>query len=150
MRTAYTDEGEIPLFHLIPALYRMMDFASIKKHYGLTKSQLILMAALQEHDSLCMSEIAEFISSSKEQSTRAVASLAERGLIERFELEENRKLVHISLTETGRAFMEDIRRELRERLRMKVAAALSEDEQQQLRDSAAAVFSLLSKLHQSR
>ena len=146
MERSYIDEGEVPLFHLIPALFRMMDFGKIKKKYGLTKSQLILMVALQRHDSLSMSEIAEYISSSKEQSTRAVASLAERELIRRFELAENRKLVHISLTEQGVSMMNAIRSELCSMLRERISAALNEEEMHLLEASAATALRLLSKV----
>jgi len=147
MITQTIDEGEIPLYHLIPVFHRLIDFSMIKKKHGLTKSQLIFMSALQEFGSLNMSEIAELISSSKEQSTRTVAALVDRGLIKRFVLDENRKLVHIVLTDNGLSFMEEIRREMCDLLQKEVSESLSENEKQRLRESAAEVVAILSKVH---
>ena len=49
-----------------------------------------------------MKEAASYISSSKEQATRAVAPLVDKGLMERYTDSANRNYVHIQLTETGR------------------------------------------------
>ena len=52
-----------------------------------------------------MSELAELVSSSRAQMTRAIIPLVEDGLVERFEDKSNRKMVHVRLTETGRDFL---------------------------------------------
>ena len=105
-------DGEVPLLPLFPALQRLLDLTEAHKKYGLTRSQVIVFTVLTYRDSVTMGEMAQYISSSKEQATRAVAALCENGFVERFERPENRTHVYIRFTEQGREYMRQIGRTL--------------------------------------
>ena len=102
--------------------------------------------ALYSRGILNMTETSEFISSSKEQSTRAVAPLVEKGLVKRFELENNRKCVYIELTESGKAFMEAFWKELHKLVAEKLCSSLSAEELRMLFESVRTTAGLLSKV----
>lgn len=141
----YTD-GELPLLRLLPLVQRLVSLAEIRKHYGLTRSQIIILIALYYRETLTMSRIAEYLASSKEQATRAVAGMVEHGLAERMESAENRTRVYVCLTETGRDYVEQCRAELRKQLGEKVNAALTPEEKVQLHASLETAVTLLSKI----
>ena len=140
------EDTEIPLLRLIPLIYKVIDFNSQKKRYDLTKSQFIVLVALYSRGILNMTETSEFISSSKEQSTRAVAPLVEKGLVKRFELEDNRKRVYIELTESGKEFMQEFWKEMHKLVAEKLCTSLNEEELRTLFDSVKTAASLLSKV----
>ena len=141
----FPDE-EFPLLRLLPLTQRLFSLTELRRHYGLTKSQITILIALYYRDTVTMSRIAEYIASSKEQATRAVAGMVENGLVERWENSENRTRVYVRLTETGRTYLEKCRDELHTQLREKVDAALSPEEKEQLRASLETVVTLLSKV----
>ena len=141
----YTDE-ELPLLRLLPLVQRTVSLAEIRKHYGLTRSQIIILIALYYRGAVTMSRIAEYLASSKEQATRAVAGMVEQGLAERLESEENRTRVYVRLTETGRDYVEQCRAVLRKQMKDKADAALTPEEQQQLCVSLNTAVSLLCKV----
>ena len=64
---------EIPLLSALPQLYSLIISCSNPKHFEITKSQLIVMVALSMHRMLTMSEVARYISSSREQATRTTS-----------------------------------------------------------------------------
>lgn len=142
----HNGEEEIPLLRLIPLINRTIGVHEKAKEYTLTKSQLFFMTALYYRGNLSMGRIAEFISSSKEQATRAVAPLVEKGLVRRFETEENRTHVYIELTGSGKKLMDDLKEETRVELHSKLRSALSEEEQRQLAAAVETVVSLLKKI----
>ena len=81
MKPNGTAGEDLPLLQLLPLTHRMIALAAIKKEYGLTKSQGIILMALFYRGTVCMSQIADYLSSSKEQATRAVAGMVEHGLV---------------------------------------------------------------------
>ena len=141
----YTDE-ELPLLRLLPLVQRTVSLAELRKHYGLTRSQIIILIALYYRETLTMSRIAEYLASSKEQATRAVAGMVEQGLAERLESPENRTRVYVCLTETGRDYVEQCRTELRKQMKDKVDAALNPEEKQQLCEAVNTAVALLCKV----
>ena len=141
----YTDE-DFPLLRLLPLTQRLFSLAQLRRHYGLTKTQITILIALYYRESVTMSRIAEYIASSKEQATRAVAGMVENGLVERWENPENRTRVYVRLTETGRTYLEKCRDELHTQLREKVDTALLPEEKAQLHDALETVVTLLNKV----
>ena len=141
----YSDE-EFPLLRLLPMTQRLFSLAELRRNYGLTKTQIVILIGLYYHDTVTMSRIAEYIASAKEQATRAVAGMVENGLVERLESPENRTRVYVRLTETGRAYIEKCRAELQTQLHEKVDAALTEDEKEQLRAALETAAVLLNKV----
>ena len=145
MNTNRADE-EVPLLHLLPIMQRLIRLTDAHKEYGLTKSQAVLMIALRYRGSVNMSEIAQYISSSKEQATRAVSALHDRGLVERFEQPENRTHVYIRLSEDGRSFIETFELQLRTGIVEKLKSSLSPEEIETLRDAVQTAIDILSKV----
>ncbi len=96
---------------------------------GFTKTQLSILFALTAETKLTMSELAAYIVSSKEQTTRAVAPLVQEGYLERTHDESNRKLVLVRLTDSGRRIMEHKQQELREILTAKTEQLSDEDKE---------------------
>ena len=137
---------ELPLLRLLPLTHRLFSLADTKKQYGLTKSQMLILLALFYRGTVCMSQIAAYLSSSKEQATRAVAGMVELGLMERFERPDNRTHVYVRLTETGRDYVTKCCKELGGQVRERMNEALNEEEQRQLRTSLETVITLLDKI----
>lgn len=137
---------DIPLLPLLPMLMRVVKLADAHKQYGMTKQQMIVLLTLYRRDCATMGEIAQFISASKEQATRVVASMCDQGLVERFELPENRTHVYIRFTGQGRDYMRQIGRTLGAEIRDRLTASLTPDEIEQLRGSVRSAVELLGKV----
>ena len=146
MKSNGTAGEEVPLLQLLPLTHRLIALVDIKKQYGLTKSQAVILLALFYCGTICMSQIADYLSSSKEQATRAVAGLAEHGLVERFERPDNRTHVYIRLTETGRDYVAKCCAELTRQVDQKLDAALTPEERSTLDAAAETVIALLRKV----
>ena len=146
MKREYSDEGEVPLLELVALIYKAVDFHSLKKLHDLTKTQFLILAALYHSGTLNMTKISEYISSSKEQATRAVSPLADRELIRRVEHPDNRKHVYLELTDAGKELLVKLRSEMRERFKGKVDSTLLPEEKEVLLSSAETLTGLLSKL----
>lgn len=112
----------------------------------LTKTQLLIVTALSYHESFHMSQLAAYLSFSKEQATRAAAPLVEAGLIERFAQSENRTRVFLRLTAEGKTLADELRAQFSSQLKARVSASLSEPEQLELREAAETLVRLLSKI----
>jgi DNA-binding MarR family transcriptional regulator len=82
---------------------------------------------------LQMSEIAAQLINSPSGTTRIADRLERAGLIERETPRENRRVVHVKLTERGRGVLEQADRAFREALHETFAAHLSESEMADLR-----------------
>ena len=139
-------EKETQLLHLLPLLHRIVRLTDAHKKFGITKSQMIIFIVLYYRDTVTMSEIAQYISSSKEQATRAVAALCDNGLVERCEDAANRTHVLIRFTESGRAFMGQLTAWLRTEISRRLSASLSSDDLQRLHQSVQATVEILSKV----
>ena len=137
---------ELPLLHLLPLTHRLFSLADSKKQYGLTKSQTLILVALFYRGTVCMSQIAAYLNSSKEQATRAVAGMVELGLIERYERPDNRTHVYVRLTDNGRDYVVKCCTELSQQVNEKLEVALTAEERCELRESLRTVIRLLDKI----
>ena len=144
MNSSHAGE-EVPLLSLLPILKRMVRLADTHKQYGLTQSQAVVIIALKNRGSVTMSEVAQYLSSSREQATRAVAALYDRGLVERFELPRNRTHVYIRFTEAGEKLTEELEAHLHEQISTRLQARLSTEEIAALRSSVQTSIDLLNK-----
>lgn len=138
--------AEEPLVAALPLLYRLVLASANPKTLGLTKTQMIIMLSLAHFGSLHMSQIADFISSSKEQATRAVAPLVEEGYVYRSNDPENRTYIEIQLTAEGKAFMEQWRCRFLEQLNRRLEQGISDAEREELRQASLSMVRILSKL----
>lgn len=137
---------EVPLLTALPLFQRLAMSGFNNKHYSFTKTQFLILSALALSESLTMSEVAEYISSSHEQATRAFAPLVSMGYAERFVSSDNRKKVHVRLTDTGRSFIKDLRRDYYAALKKRLDLSLSEEDKQQLHDAMETVIEIMRKI----
>lgn len=71
-----------------------------------TRTEMNIMITLNAAGPLAMTPLSECIGVSKEQASRAVKPLVERGYVERRRSEKNRRIVTVRLTEEGSTFLD--------------------------------------------
>ena len=95
----------LSLFHkLRGTVFQAFDESEIHT----TRTQQMILSAMESGKTLNMSELAKLINTSNEQATRAVSQLVSMGFIERSQNEVNHRVVNIRLTDKARKFMEKI------------------------------------------
>ncbi len=146
MKETKVGEAEISLLPLFPLIQKLVFAELDRKAFTYTKTQLLILTALQRCGSLCMSQLARFIASSNEQATRAVAPLVEHGLVERFIDPGNRKMVHIRLSDEGFRYIQELSDMCRANLYEHIHDRLSAEEVEDLRDALGTAIELLSRL----
>lgn len=146
MREFDSDGGEVPLLSAYPLFQRLILGSFSKKNVLHTKSQIVIMLALRSHESLNMTQLAQYLSSSNEQATRAVAPLVDEGLAERTSDTLNRTHVLVHLTDKGREYIARRVDELHTELNSRIEKNLSPDEQAELNRSAISLIRLLEKI----
>lgn len=109
-----------------------------------TKTQMDLMIALHVAGSMNMSALSELVGIAPEQTTRALRSLRERGLVETERSDENRRMVIAQLTDLGTLTMDDHFRAIDENLRASLEG-LDADEMERLSQAAGTIVELMSK-----
>ena len=139
------ESEEVPLIQVLPLVYRLVMGNTDPHRHGFTKSQFLVLAVLYRRGSLHMTQIAEYLSSAKEQASRVVSPLAEAGLVERSIDPENRTRVCVSLTEKGRESIDRYIAEMKRRINDKLGC-LEESDRTELFTAAASMVTILSKL----
>lgn len=115
----------------------------------LTKSQADIMIGLSVVGPMSMTQVSEHIAASREQATRAVAPLVERGFVVKTRNPENRRVVTVELTEKGRRDFEEGRARIVEGLRERLDA-LPNEERERLLTACRVVVDVLRGLRESR
>ena len=141
-----SSDDEVTLLHLLPLLQRIIGLTETHKKFGVTKSQIMIFFVLHYRGSVTMSEIAQCISSSKEQATRAVAVLCDNGLVERYEDPSNRTHVYIRFTESGKANMQRLIHEFRTDIYNRLTSSLDDDDIRKLKQSVLTTVEILGKV----
>lgn len=139
-------DRDFSLLKLMPMIQKVILSCWDREKYPYTKSQLTLIMALLHKDSLTMKEAASYISSSKEQATRAVAPLVDKGLMERYTDPANRNYVHIQLTDSGRMLVLEMLDGLYDNINKLLDQAISNEEKLALRDSLTESIRILNKV----
>lgn len=111
----------------------------------LTRTQMLVLFTLSGKKNLNMSQLASYIASSKEQTTRAVAPLVKQGYVVRFHMEDNRKKVYVRLSALGEDFIYREKQLVKERLSSKFNNLSSED-QEMFHRGVSDILSVLKKL----
>lgn len=111
----------------------------------LTRTQMLVLFTLSGKKNLNMSQLASYIASSKEQTTRAVAPLVKQGYVVRFHMEDNRKKVYVRLSAQGEDFIYREKQLVKERLSSKFNNLSSED-QEMFHRGVSDILSVLKKL----
>ena len=140
-----SDWEENSLLVVLPLIQRLILSSVNRERFPFTKTQLSIFALLCSRSSMTMKEVAGYISSSKEQATRAVAPLVDAGYVERFVDPANRTRIHIRLTSDGVAFMRSCRDEILRNLSRTLEERYTPEEQAQLKDSMNTIVTILSK-----
>ena len=134
------------LLALLPLISKTVLAASSLREAGYTKTQFLIITALSHRENLTMGQVAGFISSSKEQATRAVSPLVDHGLVERYTDPNNRTKVHIRLTETGRNYVEQGNRRFVQNLHKMMREKITLEEMTELKGAVEIMIRILSKL----
>jgi len=134
------------LLELLPLLSKTVLSVSDLRKAGCTKSQMLILNALSRRGNLTMGKVASFLSSSKEQATRAVAPLVESGIVERYTDPENRTRIHIQLTETGKALMEQNNKNFVHNLYQHLKERITDEEMLELNAAVDAMVRILTKV----
>jgi len=137
------------LLALLPLISKTVISASSLRESGYTKSQFLIISALSLNDNLTMGQVAGYISSSKEQATRAVAPLVEHGLVERFVDPENRTKIHIRLTEKGMAYVGQSNQRFVKNLHRTMKEKITSEEMLELKQCVKTMIRILSKLNEA-
>lgn len=125
-RTVFKD-CSTALFKTYP-VFRQAVYEAFDRHSTrITRTQQTILITMMNSGILSMSELARNISTSNEQATRAVSQLVERGFISRVQNENNRRVINISLTESARAFLDEVIQLAADQLSAKLAAYSSAD-----------------------
>lgn len=140
------EERNFSLFRLMPMIQKLTFACWDKEKYPYTRSQLTLIMALLQKDSMTMKEAASYISSSKEQATRAVAPLVESGLLERYTDPANRNYVHIQLTEPGLQLVREMLTDFYDSINTLLNRSITPEERQKLRHSMTESIEILQKV----
>ncbi len=75
---------------------------------GVSMSNLHVLSMVERHGELAMSRIAEALDISLSNATGLVDRMEERGLVERVRDAEDRRVVHVRLSEAGRDALSDL------------------------------------------
>lgn len=144
-------EGDIESIPELAVLKAMGAYDNFGRHTvmsqreSLTKTQMDAVIGLDLYGSMSMTQMSEHLAVSKEQTSRAIAPLVERGVIKRERSPREHRVVEISLTERGKAFSDAHKREAAEDVRERLAL-LSEEDRSQLIEVSRIAERLLSKL----
>lgn len=139
-------EHDYSLVRILPMIHSIVLSSWDREKYPYTKSQMIIFIALHRRETMTMKEAAAYISSSKEQATRAVASLVDHGLVERYIDPANRNFIHIRLTQAGRIQAREMLDNLYENVNLLLNRHLDEEEKISLRNAIVECVRLLEKV----
>ena len=120
----------------------------MERRGALTKSQVDILLGLGLFGKLSMTQISEHLAVSKEQASRAVAPLVDRGLVYRERNSENYRIIEIFLADKGKRFVKDVQQHLSQRLN-ECLKTLSEEDRAQLIEASCRARDVLVKLQKS-
>jgi DNA-binding MarR family transcriptional regulator len=75
---------------------------------GVSMANLHVLSMLERHGEMAMSRVADALDISYSNATGIVDRMEERGLVARVRDEEDRRVVHVRLTDAGRTVLSDI------------------------------------------
>lgn len=146
MALSENDTENLDFVSLLPMIYSLVINGPSMKDHDLTRMQLMLLLALSRRERLLMSRVAEYMSSSREQATRAVEHLVKEGYVERLHDETNRTHVFIQLTPAGSKVVSECHEGFRARIRRSFEGKLSEEEVSALKGHIAETVHILDKV----
>ena len=145
MDTIETEEPRLSMLRALPLMHRLLRLIFVGERERFTKTQFYILITLYHQSPLTMTQIGEHIGASKEQATRAVAPLADEGLVRREVSPKNRTRVYVSLTEAGCALVQDLIARCSEKLEARMNERLTAEEREALRMHLSESAALLEK-----
>lgn len=139
-------ESRLEMLRALPLMHRLLRLIFTGERERFTKTQFYILITLSAQDPLTMTQIAEYIGASKEQATRALAPLADEGLVRREVSQKNRTRVYVSLTPEGRALIRRIVAHCGEMLDARMSERLTPEEREALRIHLTESAALLEKI----
>lgn len=131
---SYSDE-ESPLFTILPMIQRLVYSSLDHKSFPYSRSQIIILIVLSIRKELTMKEVAGYLSSSKEQATRAISPLVDEGLVERFENPANRVHVYVRLTDSGVRYLKNIADTVKVSVKKRLQESISPESMEDLENT---------------
>ena len=141
-----SEEPRLSMLRALPLMHRLLRLIFVGERERFTKTQFYILITLYHQSPLTMTQIGEHIGASKEQATRAVAPLADEGLVQREVSPQNRTRVFVSLTPEGRALVQELIMRCSEKLEERMDERLTAAEQKALRMHLAESAALLEKV----
>ena len=139
-------EPRLTMLRSLPLMHRLLRLIFTGERERFTKTQFYILITLFVRPSLSMTQICEHIGASKEQATRAVAPLADDGLVQREVSPQNRTKVYVSLTPEGRALVQELITRCGDKLNERMDERLTPDEREALRMHLTESAALLEKV----
>ncbi|MBQ3261599.1 MAG: MarR family transcriptional regulator [Oscillospiraceae bacterium] len=140
-----SEEPRLNMLRALPLMHRLLRLILAGERDRFTKTQFYILITLHRRSPLTMTQIGELIGASKEQATRAVAPLADEGLVQREVSPQNRTKVYVSLTAEGRALVQELTARCGEKLDERMNEHLTAEEREALQMHLAEIASLLEK-----
>ena len=115
------------MIHIMPVFHRKllrMDLSGVTNN--LTRLHLAIMVVLSAA-SITMSELAKILMMTKPQLTHLVDQLVRLGIVERSPDATDRRVIHVALTDNGRILLEDMKRKVKENIRIRLASLTEEE-----------------------
>ena len=140
-----SEEPRLSMLRALPLMHRLLRLIFVGERERFTKTQFYILITLYHQSPLTMTQIGKHIGASKEQATRAVAPLADEGLVRREVSAKNRTRVYVSLTEAGCALVQDLIARCSEKLEARMNERLTAEEREALRMHLSESAALLEK-----
>ncbi len=142
---AQDERPEISIIHAMEAYDNLGRHLVMENRGELTKSQVDVLMGLEVFGKMSMTEVSDHLAVSKEQATRAVAPLVERGLVKRERSVEQYRMIQVSLTKQGQHSVAHVHQILLECL-LKRLDELSPSDRMQLIEASRQALAVLFKL----
>lgn len=139
-----TNQLEEDILIALRRITRAIDIHSryLANTFGLTGPQLVCLRMLGRFDTLTPSELAKHVALSQATVTGIVDRLASRQLLTRERSAADRRNVTVTITEAGRALLDDAPSPLQETFANRLAA-LEETDQEQIRNTLNRVVQMM-------
>lgn len=123
-----TDSITDNLLNILPLIHRKLLKVEFERvNPNLSRLHFIVLHVLSDHSQLPISEIGRNLFIPKPQMTALVDRLIQFGLVTRLPDTEDRRVINIALTDTGRKTLEECDKLIRESIRQKLSSLSSSD-----------------------
>jgi DNA-binding MarR family transcriptional regulator len=123
-----TDSITENLLNILPLIHRKLlkvEFERINPN--LSRLHFIILRILNDHSQLPISEVGKNLFIPKPQMTALVDRLIQFGMVERTPDAEDRRIVNINLTDSGKKALEECDKLIRNSIRQKLSSLTAED-----------------------